>query len=162
MNHKQLAQNKIQNLISLANQLAIWRFKDQKIVFTNGCFDILHAGHLRTLQTAASYGDVLIVGLNSDASVKRLKGPERPINNEFDRSYLLASMSCVEAVVLFEEDTPLKLIETILPNVLVKGGDYKVDNIVGAESVISNGGQVLTVPLVQGLSTTNTIAKINS
>jgi len=161
MNHKQIANQKIHSLESLANKLPVWRFKGRKIVFTNGCFDILHAGHIHTLQTAAAYGNILIVGLNSDASVKRLKGPERPINNQENRIYLLASMSCVEAVVVFEEDTPLKLIEFICPDVLIKGGDYEVGNIVGAESVISNGGKVLTVPLLKGLSTTNTISKLS-
>ena len=162
MNHKQIAQNKILSLPSLVNRLAAWRFKEQKIVFTNGCFDILHTGHLQTLQTAISYGHILIVGLNSDDSVKRLKGPKRPINNENDRAFMLASLFCVDVVVLFEEDTPLNLIEAIQPDVLVKGGDYEIKDIVGADVVVKNGGEVLTIPLVEGLSTTNTIDKMGS
>jgi D-glycero-beta-D-manno-heptose 1-phosphate adenylyltransferase len=124
------------------------------LAFTNGCFDILHAGHIHSLTTAASFADVLIVGLNSDASTKGLKGEGRPINHENDRALLLASLVMVDAVVLFNEETPLELIKTIMPDVLVKGGDYTVDTIVGAKEVMANGGRVEIIPLVPGLSTT--------
>ncbi|MBS4066249.1 MAG: adenylyltransferase/cytidyltransferase family protein, partial [Chitinophagaceae bacterium] len=120
----------------------------------NGCFDILHAGHIHSLTTAASFADVLIVGLNSDASTKGLKGEGRPINHENDRALLLASLVMVDAVVLFNEETPLELIKTIMPDVLVKGGDYTVDTIVGAKEVMANGGRVEIIPIVPGLSTT--------
>ncbi|HEX4958908.1 MAG TPA: D-glycero-beta-D-manno-heptose 1-phosphate adenylyltransferase [Lacibacter sp.] len=145
---------KILSTADLSAALLRWRLQDKKIVFTNGCFDILHAGHIHSLTTAASFADVLIVGLNSDASTKGLKGEGRPINNELDRALLLASLVMVDAVVLFNEETPLELIKTIMPDVLVKGGDYTVGTIVGAKEVIANGGTVEIIPLVPGLSTT--------
>ncbi|MEN9282472.1 MAG: D-glycero-D-mannoheptose-7-phosphate kinase and D-glycero-D-mannoheptose-phosphate [Bacteroidota bacterium] len=129
------------------------------IVFTNGVFDILHAGHTTYLEAARRLGDILIVGLNSDASVRRLKGPERPINSEGDRAIVLSALRAVDHVVLFTEDTPLRLIEAILPNVLVKGGDYQREAIVGADVVEQCGGQVVTIPLVEGRSTTNVISR---
>ena len=129
------------------------------IVFTNGVFDILHAGHTTYLEAARRLGDILIVGLNSDASVWRLKGPERPINSEGDRAIVLSALRAVDHVVLFTEDTPLRLIEAILPNVLVKGGDYQRETIVGADVVEQYGGQVVTIPLVEGRSTTNVISR---
>lgn len=129
------------------------------IVFTNGVFDILHAGHTTYLEAARRLGDILIVGLNSDASVRRLKGPERPINSEGDRAIVLSALRAVDHVVLFTEDTPLRLIEAILPNVLVKGGDYQRETIVGADVVEQYGGQVVTIPLVEGRSTTNVISR---
>lgn len=138
----------------LSASLMRWRLLNKKVAFTNGCFDILHAGHIHSLTQAASFADVLIVGLNSDASTKGLKGEGRPINNENDRALLLASMIMVDAVVLFNEATPLELIKTIMPDVLVKGGDYTVDTIVGAKEVIANGGRVEIIPLIPGLSTT--------
>ncbi len=138
----------------LSASLMRWRLLNKKVAFTNGCFDILHAGHIHSLTQAASFADVLIVGLNSDASTKGLTGEGRPINNENDRALLLASMIMVDAVVLFNEATPLELIKTIMPDVLVKGGDYTVDTIVGAKEVIANGGRVEIIPLIPGLSTT--------
>jgi D-glycero-beta-D-manno-heptose 1-phosphate adenylyltransferase len=146
--------NKIYQAANLQRQCMVWRAKGQKIVFTNGCFDILHHGHLDYLAKAADMGNVLVVGVNTDASVKRLKGPERPVTNEKDRAFQLASLLCVDAVCLFDEDTPLQLIELLQPNVLVKGGDYTIDNIVGAPFVIQHGGMVQTVPFVSGYSTT--------
>ena len=137
-----------------------WRKFSKKIAFTNGCFDILHAGHIHSLMQAASFADVLIVGLNSDASTKRLKGDNRPVNNEQNRALLLASLVMVDAVVLFDEDTPFELISSVMPDVLVKGGDYTIDTIVGAKEVIANGGTVEIIQLVEGLSTTSLIQKI--
>lgn len=129
----------------------------KRIVFTNGVFDILHAGHTTYLDAARALGDVLIVGLNSDASVKRLKGPERPINTESDRATVLEALRSVNYVVLFEQDTPLELITMIVPDVLVKGGDYTRQTIIGADVVEQHGGRVVTIPLVEGRSTTNVI-----
>ena len=134
----------------------------KKVVFTNGCFDILHKGHVAYLNEAKKYGDLLIVGLNSDASVKRLKGEERPINNEQDRKFVLENLKSVDFVEIFTEDTPLNLIIAITPNYLVKGGDWTVDQIVGSDHVISNGGEVYSLNFVDGYSTTGIIKKINS
>ncbi len=131
-----------------------------KIVFTNGVFDILHAGHIRSLAQAAACGDFLIVGLNADSSVKRLKGNARPIIPQAERAFLLAALSFVDAIVLFEEDTPVKLISAILPDVLVKSADYKPEHIAGAKEVIANGGEVKIMPFVEGLSSTTIIEKI--
>lgn len=130
------------------------------IVFTNGCFDILHRGHIEYLAKAKEFGDVLIVGLNSDHSVERLKGKGRPINSQEDRATILDSLKPVDYVVIFEEDTPLRLIQVIQPDVLVKGGDYKFEEIVGAEFVISRGGRVVIVPYLEGKSTTKIIEQI--
>ena len=130
------------------------------VAFTNGCFDILHPGHLYSLAQTAKEADYLLVGLNSDASVKRLKGPERPINSTESRATVLANLVLIDAVVVFEEDTPLDLIKTLLPDVLVKGGDYTIDTIVGAKEVIANGGKVIINPIGEGFSTTNIIEKI--
>jgi rfaE bifunctional protein nucleotidyltransferase chain/domain len=134
----------------------------KKVVFTNGCFDILHKGHVAYLNEAKKCGDLLIVGLNSDASVKRLKGEERPINNEQDRKFVLENLKSVDFVEIFTEDTPLNLIKAITPNYLVKGGDWTVDQIVGSDHVISNGGEVYSLNFVDGYSTTGIIKKINS
>ncbi len=130
------------------------------VVFTNGCFDILHAGHVQYLNKAKALGDVLIVAINSDASVKRLKGEKRPINTATDRAYILKNLKAVDAVLCFEEDTPLAVIETLLPDVLVKGADWAVEDIVGREVVEAHGGSVQTIPLLEGRSTTSTIEKI--
>ena len=132
----------------------------QKVVFTNGCFDILHVGHIRYLQEAAKLGDVLIVGLNSDESVKRLKGPERPINNVTERAEMLGALGFVDYVAVFTEDTPLNLINTIQPDVLVKGGDYAPDEVVGKKEVEERGGRLVLIPFVEGKSTTSLIEKI--
>ncbi len=145
---------------ALAKWLHMKRFKSVKIIFTNGCFDLLHDGHLQLLTQAKMIGGQLIVGINSDASVKRLKGPSRPIKNQDSRALQLAALLMVDAVVIFEEDTPLELIKKIQPNVLVKGSDYNTETIVGAGEVLSHGGTVEIIPLVQGFSTTNLIEKI--
>jgi len=146
----------------LERRLAQWRLLGKTIVFTNGCFDILHAGHMASLTEASSYGDILVVGLNADASIQGLKGPNRPINNENARALLLASLLMVDAVTLFSEPTPLELIVTVKPDVLVKGGDYKVEDIVGAREVISWGGKVIVNPILEGFSTTSLINKIQN
>lgn len=132
----------------------------QKIVFTNGCFDVLHYGHVHYLLQAKKLGDILVIGLNSDDSVRRLKGPTRPINGENERAFVLAALVCVDYVTLFEEDTPEELIKVVRPDVLVKGGDYTLDNIVGADFVTQNGGIVTTIPFVEGFSSTRIIEKL--
>ena len=156
--------NKIKDRIfsqeQLLSQIKWWRLINKTVAFTNGVFDILHEGHIKVLSQAASYADVLIVGVNSDASVKRLKGNSRPINNEYSRSLILASLMVVDAVVIFEEDTPLNLIKNIMPDVLVKGGDYTAETIVGAREVISKGGKIEIIPLEDGFSTTGIIEKM--
>lgn len=134
--------------------------KNKKIVFTNGCFDILHKGHVTYLAEARKLGDLLVIGVNSDASVKRLKGPDRPINNEQDRAYVLSQLKSVDFTEIFTEDTPLNLILKIKPKVLVKGGDWKIDQIVGAKEVIGAGGEVFSLNFVDGYSTTSIINKI--
>lgn len=138
------------------------RSKGGRIVFTNGVFDILHAGHVMYLEAARAMGDVLVVGMNTDESVRRIKGPTRPVNDQQDRALVLAALRCVDHVVLFDQDTPINLITTIMPDVLVKGGDYTRDTIVGADEVEAGGGTVATIPLLDGRSTTNTIAKARS
>jgi D-beta-D-heptose 7-phosphate kinase/D-beta-D-heptose 1-phosphate adenosyltransferase len=147
-------QKKIVSRQELQTELKRWRLFGKRIVFTNGCFDILHAGHIHSLTQAASFGDILVVGLNSDASTRRLKGDSRPVQNEQDRALVLASLVMVDAVVLFEEDTPLQLIQELLPDVLVKGGDYTIDTIVGAKEVLAHGGSVEIIPLIPDVSTT--------
>ncbi len=148
-----IIQKKILTLSGLKHQLAIWNFLDKKIVFTNGCFDILHLGHIDYLCKAADLGDVLVVALNTDASVSRLKGSHRPINNETQRSMIIASLHFVDRVILFEEDTPYELIKTIKPDVLVKGSDYKPEEIVGADVVRAKGGRIMTLDFLSGYST---------
>ncbi len=135
---------------------------NKKIVFTNGCFDILHRGHVSYLNEARALGDLLIIGLNSDASVKRLKGESRPINSEQDRKFVMENLKSVDFVEIFTEDTPLELIQEILPKVLVKGGDWKPDQIVGSGVVTENGGSVFSLKFIDGFSTTSTIEKISS
>jgi len=153
---------KIYTLEELAKQVFRWKLKSKKIVFTNGVFDLLHKGHIASLNQAASNGDILIIGINSDNSVKRLKGPSRPIHDEATRALLLAQMMITDAVVIFEEDTPLHVIKTIKPDVLVKGGDYTIEQIAGANEVIENGGKVILADIIDGLSTTKTIEKMQS
>lgn len=160
MKATQAIQHKILTLPNLLKQIAAWRVSGRTIAFTNGCFDILHEGHIYSLNQAAAEADVLIIGVNSDASVKRLKGPERPVNSEISRSIVLSNLAVVDAVVIFEEDTPLQLIQAILPDVIVKGGDYTVEQIVGAKEVMQNGGRVVINELVDGFSTTGIIAHI--
>ena len=152
--------NKIMTLEQAKAFMQACKTTGKTVAFTNGCFDILHPGHLFSLAQAAKEADYLLVGLNSDASVKKLKGPERPINNTESRASILANLVLVDVVVVFEEDTPLQLLQTLLPDVLVKGGDYTIDTIVGAKEVIANGGKVIINPIVEGFSTTNIIEKI--
>ena len=151
---------KILNQKTLLPTLARWQLHDQKIVFTNGCFDILHYGHLHYLAAAKALGDKLIIGINSANSVKRLKGEHRPINDDLTRYHLLAALSFVDAIIEFEADTPYGLIKTIQPNILVKGGDWQPEQIVGADLVLASGGEVKSLPFVEGYSTTNIEAKI--
>lgn len=139
-----------------------WRMQGKRIVFTNGCFDLLHPGHLDYLQKAGALGDVLIVGLNDDDSIRRLKGSARPVNPLPDRTIMLAALRAVDMVVSFTEDTPLKLIKTLMPDVLVKGGDYQPDTIAGAREVRENGGEVVVIPLVDGHSTSSLIERIKA
>ena len=134
----------------------------EKVVFTNGCFDVLHRGHVEYLNEAKELGTKLIVGLNSDSSVKRLKGDERPINTEIDRKFLLENLKSVDEVIIFNEDTPLELIKTLMPSVLVKGGDWPIEKIVGHEIVLASGGEVKSLSFKNGYSTTNTLEKIKS
>lgn len=144
----------------LSQVISELKSQGKKIVFTNGCFDILHAGHVTYLSKAAKLGDILVIGLNSDNSVKRLKGESRPLNNENDRALVLSSLEFVDFVVMFSDDTPKSLIEAITPDVLVKGGDYLPENVVGAEHVINCGGKVEIIPLLEGRSTTSIINKM--
>ena len=141
-------------------QIQAWHNNGKRIVFTNGCFDLLHPGHIDYLDKAKQLGDVLIVGLNDDASIRRLKGAKRPINPLPDRACMLAALKSVDLVVPFSEDTPLNLIKTLLPDVLVKGGDYQPDEIVGASEVRTNGGQVIVMPFLEGHSSTSLINRI--
>lgn len=151
----------LHTLASLKAQVAQWKATNQTIVFTNGCFDIVHLGHIDYLTKAAQLGTKLIVGINTDASVKRLnKGDSRPLQDQNARALIMASMRCVDAVVLFDEDTPLQLITAITPSILVKGGDYVAANIVGYSHVIAHGGKVLTIPFLEGYSTTAIEQKI--
>jgi rfaE bifunctional protein nucleotidyltransferase chain/domain len=145
--------NKFLPLPDLLPRIAEWRAAGQKIVFTNGCFDILHPGHIDYLAKARGLGDKLVIGLNSDASVQRLKGPHRPIQNEEARAMLLGALEFVDAIVLFTEDTPAKLIAKVQPDTLVKGADYTVDQIAGAKTVMHNGGSVVLLPYLKGFST---------
>jgi D-beta-D-heptose 7-phosphate kinase/D-beta-D-heptose 1-phosphate adenosyltransferase len=160
MKQSQLIAEKIFSKEELKPQLKRWELKGKKIVFTNGVFDILHQGHIKILSEAALYADILIVGINADASVKRLKGDNRPINTEASRALLLAALVITDAIISFEEDTPLELITFIKPQVLVKGGDYTLDTIVGAKEVIANGGEVKIIALEEGFSTTRIIEQI--
>ena len=162
MKQSQQISSKIFDREQLNRQLKIWKLLDKKIVFTNGVFDILHKGHLALLNQASSFADVLIVGVNSDASVKRLKGNSRPFNDEYSRTLLLASLVMVDAVIIFEEDTPIELIKNIMPHVLVKGGDYTIEKIVGAKEILDNNGEVKIVPVEKGFSTTLIVEKAKS
>jgi rfaE bifunctional protein nucleotidyltransferase chain/domain len=154
--------NKITDLPSLKKQLQSWQNEGKKVVFTNGVFDLLHIGHITYLAKAAELGDKLIIGLNADSSVKRIKGDSRPVNDQSSRAAILAALFFVDAIVVFEEDTPQNLISTLLPDILVKGADYSVENIVGAKEVIANGGEVKTINFVEGYSSTSIIEKIRN
>ena len=154
--------NKILSFTDTVKKVAEWKASGDKTVFSNGCFDILHAGHVDYLEKARQKGDHLIVGLNTDYSVSRIKGKNRPIVDEVSRSRVLAALEFVDAVVIFNEDTPLELIKTINPDILVKGKDYDISNIVGADFVLDNGGKVETIELTERLSTTILIDKIKN
>lgn len=151
---------KIYTLSDLLLQIKRWKLLGKKIVFTNGVFDIIHEGHISSLSNAATYGDVLIVAVNADASVKKLKGETRPVNAQQSRALVLASLVMVDAVIVFDEETPFNLITAIMPDVLVKGGDYTIDQIVGAKEITANGGEVKIVPILEGFSTTGIIEKM--
>lgn len=151
---------KIKSREALKTQIKSWQSEGHKVVFSNGCFDIVHLGHIDYLEKARTMGDKLVIGLNSDTSVRKLKGPDRPINDEYARSRMLAALEFVDGVTLFGEETPKDLIEYLIPDVLVKGSDYDVKDIVGADTVIENGGEVKTIDLVEGFSTSNLIEKI--
>lgn len=153
-------QDKIKTSEQLADSLRSWRAAGDTVVFTNGCFDLLHYGHLHYLAAARDLGQRLVIGLNSAASVCRLKGPTRPINDELTRTHQLAALAFVDAVVVFEEDTPYRLIQEVQPDILVKGGDWRPEQIVGSDLVLARGGQVLSLPFVEGYSTTNIEQKI--
>lgn len=161
MNNKERIKAKILSDIELKRALARIRFMGQKIVFTNGCFDIIHRGHIEYLMQAADLGDILIVGLNSDISVKKIKGTNRPVQDQVTRSKILASMAFINYVTLFDEDTPYNLINIVQPDLLVKGGDYKPEDIAGFDIVTKKGGKIITIPLVKGHSTTGLIKKIS-
>lgn len=162
MNRADLIPQKIFTQTSIQPLVGQWRLLSKTISFTNGVFDILHPGHIFSLSQAAKEGNYLIVGLNADASVKRLKGDSRPINIQESRALILASLVMVDAVVIFEEDTPLELIKLIMPDVIVKGGDYTVEQIAGAKEVIANGGRVVINPIIEGFSTTVIIKNLTS
>jgi rfaE bifunctional protein nucleotidyltransferase chain/domain len=162
MGYRSSAEHKIRDKASLLTQVQVWREEGKKIVFTNGCFDILHLGHIDYLNRAADLGDVLVIGVNTDASTRRLKGEHRPVQDEKSRLHLLASLACVAAVVLFDEPTPLQLIKSVQPDILVKGADYSVDQIVGGPEVLALGGKVETIPLVSGYSTSAIEARIKA
>ena len=153
-------ENKILRLEDLPERLAYWKFKGQKIVFTNGCFDLVHQGHIDYLSKARDLGNILIIGLNTDNSVSRLKGSHRPINDERSRALILASFLFVDAVILFDEDTPYELIKKVQPDILVKGSDYKAENIVGYDIVTAKGGKVETLDFLPGFSTSDIEKKI--
>jgi len=152
--------SKIASVVEIQRLMQIWGIKSEKVVFTNGCFDILHRGHLEYLASAADLGNRLIVGLNSDASVKRLKGEGRPINSIEDRAIALASLHVVDAVVIFEEETPELLIKALKPDILAKGGDYAMDQIVGADFVKTQGGEIAIIAFTEGYSTTTFLDKL--
>jgi rfaE bifunctional protein nucleotidyltransferase chain/domain len=152
--------SKISDLPKLQALISVWKSEGKKVVFTNGVFDLLHIGHITYMAKAAELGDKLVIGLNSDSSVKRIKGEDRPVNDQNSRAALLAALFFVDAIVVFEEDTPINLITALMPDILVKGADYSVDNIVGAKEVIANGGEVKTINFVEGYSSTSIIQKI--
>ncbi len=161
MNYLPVLQQKIVDIPTLKRMIATWQLKSKKVVFTNGCFDIIHAGHIHLLTAARSFGDILIAGLNTDASVSKLK-PGRPIQDEQSRALIMASLDFIDAVILFDEETPLELIKALQPDVIVKGGDYTPDTVVGREIVEKNGGRVEIVQLLDGFSTSAIISKINN
>ena len=163
MSHHESIQNKIfADVSALEQQVDTWQKSGNKVVFTNGCFDLLHRGHVDYLAKAADAGDKLIIGVNTDASVSKLKGPQRPIQDEQSRLQILASLQCVDAVILFDEQTPYELINALQPDVLVKGSDYKPENIVGYDIVKAKGGEVITISFIDGFSTSAIEKKIRN
>ncbi|MBP8992250.1 MAG: D-glycero-beta-D-manno-heptose 1-phosphate adenylyltransferase [Bacteroidota bacterium] len=162
MNNLDLINSKIINPEKLQDFINSLKQNKETIVFTNGCFDILHYGHINYLAKAANLGSKLIVGLNSDSSVQRLKGKDRPINKELERAFVLASLFFIEAIIIFNEDTPEKLIHNIAPDILAKGGDYKVEEIAGSDFVLKNGGKVEIIQFVEGYSSTKIINKVSN
>ena len=146
--------------IQTIDKVRHWKESGEKIVFTNGCFDIIHAGHIHLLTEAKNLGDRLLIGLNSDQSVQNLKGPDRPLNPEYARASVLESLSMVDGVTIFQEDTPHELVKEIIPHVLVKGGDYSIENVVGADTVRASGGEVVLIPILKGYSTSDIITRI--
>ncbi len=162
MRKPEIIEKKLYTLPDLVRKVAQMRFLGKSIAFTNGIFDIIHQGHIFSLSLAAKEGDFLIVGLNADSSTKRLKGNSRPVNDEQSRAIVVASLLMVDAVILFEEDTPLELIKSIMPDVIVKGGDYTVEQIAGAKEVIANGGRVVINAIKEGYSTSSIIKKIQN
>lgn len=160
MRNLKIIENKLLSAEEACRRVNQWKILGKTVAFTNGCFDILHQGHIYSLTAAAAEADYLIVGVNADQSVKRLKGADRPVNAERSRAMILASLLMVDAVVIFEEDTPRELIRKLHPDVLVKGGDYKVDQIAGAQDVLDQGGRVVINPLLEGFSTTDIIQKL--
>jgi rfaE bifunctional protein nucleotidyltransferase chain/domain len=158
----QESSHKICTLAEAKSRRSIWKQESQQVVFTNGCFDILHLGHVDYLEKARQTGTKMIVGVNADSSVRKLKGPSRPVNNEYARARILAALEFVDLVIIFEEETPLNLINELLPDILVKGDDYSIETIVGAKEVIAHGGKVITIPLVPTYSTTNIIQKLKN
>lgn len=153
---------RIFTLESLQKKISGWKMLGRTVAFTNGCFDLLHEGHIFSLSQAAAEADYLVIGVNSDNSVKKLKGPSRPINNETTRALVLASLVMVDAVIIFNEDTPLQLINSLQPDVIVKGGDYTVETVVGAKEVLARGGRVVINPILEGFSTTAIIERMQS
>ena len=160
MNALEILKSKIHKDFNIENILKDWISRGERIVFTNGCFDIIHRGHVDYLAKAASYGGKLIIGLNTDASVKRIKGSNRPIQDEYSRAMILAAFSFVDLVVFFDEETPYNLIELVQPDVLVKGSDYKAEDIVGYDIIKAKRGEVITIDFVEGFSTSKIIDKI--
>jgi len=152
--------SKISDLQSLKTSITQWQSEGKKVVFTNGVFDLLHIGHITYMAKAAELGDKLVIGLNSDSSVKRIKGEDRPVNDQNSRAALLAALFFVDGIVVFDEDTPIDVITTLMPDILVKGADYSIENIVGAKEVMANGGEVKTIDFVEGYSSTSIIKKI--
>jgi len=152
--------SKISDLQSLKTSITQWQSEGKKVVFTNGVFDLLHIGHITYMAKAAELGHKLVIGLNSDSSVKRIKGEDRPVNDQNSRAALLAALFFVDGIVVFDEDTPIDVITTLMPDILVKGADYSIENIVGAKEVMANGGEVKTIDFVEGYSSTSIIKKI--
>ncbi|MBI4649439.1 MAG: D-glycero-beta-D-manno-heptose 1-phosphate adenylyltransferase [Bacteroidia bacterium] len=157
----EIIKSKIISKDNLPRILSYWKFKEQKIVFTNGCFDIIHRGHVEYLAKAASLGDILIVGLNSDNSIRLIKGNGRPIQDEYSRALVLASFYFITNIIIFDEETPYELIKIIKPHILVKGSDYSINDIVGADLVHNNGGEIITIDFVKGYSTSDIISKFS-